>query len=872
MIGDVVNQYAGKSRRLAVMSVLLVMSRVGHDAAQSACCSAGDDATEYQQAQLRLSDLEWSLAVNARDVLDDPIQATHLFFRAAKAAHLAGDESRATSFLIAASFPSQARDRYLIHPVHAAVFSPDSRRLLTYDNGPVAWLWDVGSTEPLQSFRHEKDILAANFNNDATRILSYSSDGTVRFWKIGQAEPLLILRHDAAVTGATLAAGESRILSWSGDKAYLWDVMQPNQPLLTFRHEGSVTGAVFNADETKLLTSGDDNTARLWNAKTGEMIHKLISEPLDHLDAWMKTKVTDAVFRDNESKISFSCYEGIWLWDAASGKLIDKFSRDFTGNTPRFISQEKGVVAFYNEINGKPERTFHHGLEVGHELDVKIAAFNDDRTRFLTRLDWRYYGHTQYGWVQLWETDGSKPLRTCRHEGIINGAALMKHSAHILSYSDDGTARLWDASQGNAPRTIRHRRPVTGALLSPNEKLLLTWTDRGTARLTELNREDGGQVLGRLKPEYPGHFAWTSLPPTGLSAITWGAYEKTFRHVDVARKETLRTFTVDGDLDEVIVSPDGSHVLAWGDRGLGWLWNVNNEQPTATLDGARTPIVFNKDASQVFYQTNNGGILYDVKRRTAVKKFVHVGDQESIARVVFTAESIRIFTRELLHLRLWDIDGDAPLRTFERDKRIEEVVFSVGGGRFITWSDKFDENVHLWDADHSEPRHTFRRKDDFSQAVFSADAARILSWSFDSGGAARLWDAETGSLLRTFRPHGHIVSGVFNADGNRVLTVTWDNKAHLWDFNQEEPLRTFHHTKMIERPAFADGGGSLIAQSDDKVMRWNIAIDRNRTIERQQRDYEVRTATRLDPSGRLLPLSLEEWRRLSEGEDSPDRR
>ena len=89
-----------------------------------------------------------------------------------------GKSLRVTSCLIAASFPAQARDRYLIHPVRGAVFSADSSRLITH-GGPVAWLWDVDRAAPLRSFRHEKEILAATFNADATQILSHGRDGSV---------------------------------------------------------------------------------------------------------------------------------------------------------------------------------------------------------------------------------------------------------------------------------------------------------------------------------------------------------------------------------------------------------------------------------------------------------------------------------------------------------------------------------------------------------------------------------------------------------------------------------------------------------------------------------------------------------------------
>ncbi len=866
------NQYSAMNSKIILMMIGFgfLLGESPTSTIQSPCYADDAPLTENQRIQIRLSDLEWALGVNARDDLLDPLRATHHFLRAAQAAQRAGHKSRVTSCLIAASYTAGARDRYLIHPVKAAVFSSDSTRLLTFNNGPEAWLWDPEQSEPLQTFQHQKEILAAKFNNKGTRVLTYSLDGTACLWKIGQKKPLVTIQHNGEVSGAVWTADESKILTWSKDKtARLWEVNQPNQPLRTFRHDGPVTDAVFNADESKLLTSGDDNTARLWNAKTGELIHKLVYKPHDYLDAWMKTTITEPAFRDNESHISFRCYDGISLWDAKRGTLIDTISgKRFTERNPRFLAERKGVVSFYDDAKGQATKTFHHGLDILRDVQLKVVGFNQNRTRFLTSLNLPYYGHTHQGWVQLWNINEKKPLRTFRHDGLIKGALFFNHSDQVLTYSQDGTARIWSTKQSQTPRTIRHQGSITGAVLSPDEKLLLTWTNKGTVRLTELGREDNGQLLGQFKPDYPGDFAWTQLPPNGLRAVTWDPYEKTIRHVDILKNTTIRTFTLDRDVEGVSVSPDKSLLFARskGGReilGTGWLWKLNQKQPVAKFDSAGVP-TFNRDGSQVFIPTKEGGVLYDIKQEKTIKKFHRAEERERIAKVAFTSNGVRVFTQGLQYVRLWDIDGKTPLGTFERDKRIKHVIFSENGGRFLTWGERYSsgQDVHLWDVKHDQPNHTFRGDEDFGQATFSPNGNHILSWSSSPGGSARLWDASTGKLLTTFRRHGHIVKGLFTPDGNRALTITWDGKAYLWDLDLEEPLRTFRQTSWFRSPVFTKNGRSLIAQGDNKVVRWSIAVDRKRAIERQQRDYEIKTGTRLDQSGHFVPLSLNEWRQF----------
>lgn len=857
---------------ISATAILLFMHH-GGDAPVIFTCQAGEEkSATQQQPNLRESDLHWALAVSARDDDQDPIRATHHFLAAARAAALAGDESRAENCLIAASFPAQSLDRYLIHSVKGAVFSPDSTRLLTYNDSGVAWLWDVTQTEPLQSFRHEKQILRAQFNTDATRVLTYSRDGTVRLWKIGQENPPSTFSHDDEVTGALFTSDETRILSWSKDKtARIWDVNQPDKPLLTFQHEGPVTSAALNTEETRLLTGGDDFSARLSNAKTGQLIRKFVYEPRDELDSWMKSKVSDVAFCDDDAHISFQTYDGTYLLDAATGKQIGRYSREFTGSEPRFINEKRGVISFYHQDKGDAFQSFRHGINISHELDARIAEFNDDRTRFLTLLDYRYYGYTGDGWVQLWETDGEKPLRTFHHDGVINGAAFAPDADRILTYSGDGTARLWDVSQGYLPRTIRHRRGVKGALLSPDGKLLLTWTDRGTARLTELGRADRGEPIGECKAGYPGYLRWIRLPPKGLEAVAWDPYEKTIPYVDVARHKTVRTFTIDTNVNQVTVSPDGDFLLAVGDKA-GWLFALNQDEPLATFEGAiEGQVVFNSDASLVFLETRAAGVLFDINQRKILKTFPKGPERNQIASVVFTAEGVRILTPGTGHLHLWKIDGDSPLRSFPYELLLEKAIYSPDGTRFLTWSKLHKQGVtaSLWHVNDPQQRHRFPPQTGFDQAEFSPDGAFIVSWSNSVGDPVQLWDADRGELVTDYHLPGHIAYIRFMPDGNRFVTVSWEQQTQLWDHDHEKPLRTFQHSKLLRVPAFADGGASFLAQADGKVFRWNLGVDRTRTIEQQQQDYERKTATRLDASGRLQPLSFADWQKQFSIENSP---
>ena len=66
--------------------------------------------------------------------------------------------------------------------------------------------------------------------------------------------------------GAAFNGDESRILTWSeDDTARLWDAATGQEVVAPLRHEGAVRGAAFNGDASRILTWSEDNTARLWD-------------------------------------------------------------------------------------------------------------------------------------------------------------------------------------------------------------------------------------------------------------------------------------------------------------------------------------------------------------------------------------------------------------------------------------------------------------------------------------------------------------------------------------------------------------------------------------------------------------------------------
>jgi WD40 repeat protein len=153
-------------------------------------------------------------------------------------------------------------------PLVGAVFSPDSRSLLTWDVRPEsAILWDA------TTLREGRPVLRS------------CQDGTARFWDLASDQeiaPTGGLRHGYPVMTTAFSPDETwAVTGCQGGVVCLW-----NAPARTFSHDmrgnaGEVDAAAFSRDGKTLLTGSHDGTARFWDVESGRQL----GPSLRHTDA-----------------------------------------------------------------------------------------------------------------------------------------------------------------------------------------------------------------------------------------------------------------------------------------------------------------------------------------------------------------------------------------------------------------------------------------------------------------------------------------------------------------------------------------------------------------------------------------------------------
>jgi WD40 repeat protein len=118
------------------------------------------------------------------------------------------------------------------------------------------------------------------------------------------------LKHAPYVHSAQFSPDGKRVVTASYDNtARVWDA-QTGQPLTEpFKHTGPVSFAQFSPDGKRVVTASDDNTARVWDARTGQPL----TEPLKYAG-----KVTSAQFSpDGKRVVTASGDTTARVWDVA---------------------------------------------------------------------------------------------------------------------------------------------------------------------------------------------------------------------------------------------------------------------------------------------------------------------------------------------------------------------------------------------------------------------------------------------------------------------------------------------------------------------------------------------------------------------------
>ena len=167
---------------------------------------------------------------------------------------------------------------------YAAAYSPNGKYVLVGDTDLPAKLWDIEANKIVYSWQNRQEeagtTTAVGFSGDR-KVAATSEQDTIVLWDMATGEPMIRLSFPVKIKSLALSEhGDYLLLALYDRSAIYFDVIE-NRVLRIFEHDGKAVNSPINQLINTVaispsgkygLTGGDDQTARLWELKTGKLL------------------------------------------------------------------------------------------------------------------------------------------------------------------------------------------------------------------------------------------------------------------------------------------------------------------------------------------------------------------------------------------------------------------------------------------------------------------------------------------------------------------------------------------------------------------------------------------------------------------------
>lgn len=282
---------------------------------------------------------------------------------------------------------------------------------------------------------------------------------------------LRLVGHTDLVRSGTFLSDGHRIASGSNDKTFrVWDARTGKEVIHSVPQAEAVRSVRFSPDGKRIVTLGK-NTMRVWHATTGQIAAGPFQQRIRGWDAIFSPDTTQVVYGASDNTIRIiNALTGNLVCEPLKGHSAPVYSVAFSSGGKRIASGSADNTVRVWDARTQKVKTGPFG---GHTDDVYSVAFSPDGRSIVSgSLD-----KTIIVWDARTARVGRGPLNG--HTDWVRSVAFSPDGTNTVSCSGDKTIRIWDAKDGSlvVPPLTWHTQYVKAVAFSPDGERILSCSD-----------------------------------------------------------------------------------------------------------------------------------------------------------------------------------------------------------------------------------------------------------------------------------------------------------------------------------------------------------------------------------------------------------